>query len=114
MRIAALILQAWILMPMQSSVVNVTGKWTCHAEWPGHDPGAPTFILEQKGEDISGTYSGGLGEFKVQGNIKSNNVRFDLEGGRMHVEAKLDKDGRSMAGTAKTPSGDGTITCSKK
>jgi hypothetical protein len=52
---------------------NVTGTWTMNVETSA-GPGTPTFVLKQSEKNVSGTYSGALGEAPVTGTVNGNEV----------------------------------------
>ena len=61
--------------PLAFAVVapDVTGTWAMTVETSA-GRGNPTFTLTQKGEDITGTYSGRFGEAPVSGTLKGDQV----------------------------------------
>lgn len=61
---------------------DLSGTWKFTVETE-QGSGTPTFVLKQDGENLSGTYSGMLGEAKVTGTVKGAQVviRFDAEMG---------------------------------
>jgi hypothetical protein len=52
---------------------DVTGTWLMTVEIQGGG-GNPTFVLAQKGEEVTGTYKGQLGEAPVTGSLKGNDL----------------------------------------
>ncbi|MBI4445586.1 MAG: hypothetical protein HY645_06710 [Acidobacteria bacterium] len=92
-----------ILSLVRPIYLDVSGTWNCIVDWKDGTQGRPVFVLQQKDEKISGTYAGGLGRFSVLGTIKGNDLEMDLDGGRMHVNVTIIKDGQSMTGTARVP-----------
>jgi hypothetical protein len=92
---------------------DVTGTWTMTVE-TGAGGGSPTFKLTQKGEDVTGDYSGRFGEAPVTGTIKGNEVtlRFtvSVEGQDMKTEYIGTVEGDAMTGTVVFGSfGEGTF-----
>jgi hypothetical protein len=57
--------------------------------------------LKQAGEDLTGTYSGALGEAPLTGTVKGNDVALDFEvsGYKIHYAGKLAAGGKTMEGT---------------
>jgi opacity protein-like surface antigen len=82
------------------SAADVSGTWEAKVEVDGQS-GTPTFVLKQAGEDLTGTYSGALGEAPVTGTVKDNDVAFDFQisGYKIHYAGKLAADGKTMEGT---------------
>ncbi|MBL8239507.1 MAG: hypothetical protein JNM66_18935 [Bryobacterales bacterium] len=57
---------------------DISGKWTFQVDLGGQG-GSPRFTFQQKGEELTGTYSGQLGEAKVKGTVKGDKVEFQFE-----------------------------------
>ena len=57
---------------------DITGNWTFQVDLGGQG-GSPKFSFQQKGEVLSGTYSGQLGESKLTGAVKGDKVEFQFE-----------------------------------
>lgn len=98
---------------------DMTGTWSAAVETDAGN-GNPTFVLKQSGEELSGTYSGALGEAKVKGTIKGDKVEISFsvspsgEAFTVVYTGTLEGD-RKMKGTVKLgPLGDGTFTAEKK
>jgi hypothetical protein len=79
---------------------DLSGTWNAKVELDGGQSGAPTFVLKQEGEKLTGTYSGALGDAPLQGTVKGDEVVFDFEvsGAKIHYSGKVDKDGQKMQG----------------
>jgi hypothetical protein len=95
---------------------DVTGTWSAAVVLDA-GTGTATFVLEQKGETLSGTYSGVLGEAKVTGTVKGDQVEWSFDGGQAgKVTFKGTLDGAAkMKGTAEYGLlGTGTFTADKK
>ena len=78
--------------------------------------GTATFQLQQKGDTISGTYSGAVGEAKVTGTVKGDQVEwsFDSQAGKVVYSGKLNGASK-IAGTCEYGQlGKGTFTAEKK
>jgi hypothetical protein len=62
-----------------ADIADISGTWimTVTTSMGG---GSPTFTFIQKGEHLTGTYKGQLGEQPVTGTIKGNDVSFEFQG----------------------------------
>jgi hypothetical protein len=71
------------------TTVNVSGTWNVTVETDAGS-GTPTFVLKQEGENISGTYSGQLGQAPIKGTIKGNiiHLEFSIEGNLVTYDGK--------------------------
>lgn len=58
--------------------VDVSGNWTFRVDL-GALNGAPKLILQQKGESLTGSYFGRLGEAKLKGTVKGDRIEFQFE-----------------------------------
>lgn len=78
---------------------DLTGKWDFTVETTGGS-GTPKFDLVQKGETLTGKYSGQLGEADVKGTLKNDTIeiRFQVEAGAIVYAGKVLPDG-TMKGT---------------
>jgi hypothetical protein len=100
-------------------VADVSGTWNAQVETDAGS-GSPTFVLKQAGEEITGRYSGALGEADVKGTIKGDKIEFRFtvspQGDAIEVvyAGILDGD-KKMKGTVKLGSlGSGTFTAERK
>jgi len=78
---------------------DVTGRWILSVELSAGS-GDATFVLQQHGDSLSGTYSGVLGQgVRVSGKIQGDEVEFsfDSEAGTITYEGKV--SGTTMKGT---------------
>ena len=104
---------------MQSALAaDVTGTWAMAVESP-MGSGTPTFVLEQKGEEVTGSYKGQLGEAKVAGTLKGNALSFaytiDAQGMQLKVTYTGTVDGNTMSGKVNyADQGDGTFKGTKQ
>jgi hypothetical protein len=95
---------------------DVTGTWAAAVVLDA-GTGTATFTFQQTGETLSGTYSGVLGDAKVTGTVKGEQVEWSFDGGPAgKVTYKGTLDGASkMKGTAEYGQlGKGTFTADKK
>jgi hypothetical protein len=83
---------------------NVTGTWAMTVE-SSFGTGSPTFTLSQKGEDITGTYKGQLGEAPVTGTLKGNAIAMSftitVQGRELRLDYVGTVDGDTMTGKVK-------------
>lgn len=79
--------------------------------------GTATFVFQQQGDSLSGTYSGVLGEAKVTGTVMGDKVEWSFDGGqagKVSFQGVLDGPAR-IKGTAEYGLlGKGTFTAEKK
>jgi len=93
---------------------DISGTWHVNVETDAGS-GTPTFVLKQTGDQLSGTYSGALGEAKVTGSIKGDKVEFGfaVDAGKVTYSGTLESDSK-MKGTVKLGDlGSGTFTATK-
>ena len=84
---------------------DISGTWSAAVVLDAGS-GTATFVLQQQGEALSGTYSGVLGEAKVTGTVKGDKVEW--------FHGTLDGPAR-IKGTAEYGAlGKGTFTADKK
>lgn len=97
---------------------DVTGTWAMDVQTTAGS-GGPTFVLAQKGDNVTGTYRGQLGEAPVSGTVKGNEIKltFKVSGaaGEALVEYSGKVDGDTMNGNVKLGDfGTGTFSGKKK
>src|SRR5215468_10532688 len=75
-------LTAAILMLCASALTaaDLTGTWSANVTLDVGS-GMATFKFTQSGESLSGSYAGTLGEAKVTGTVKGDQVEFSFDGG---------------------------------
>ena len=107
------------LFSVTAFAADVSGTWHANVETEAGS-GTPTFILKQTGETLTGSYSGALGEAKVLGSVKGDQVQIQFDaspsGDKVKVvySGKLDGD-KKMKGTVKLGDlGSGTFTAEKQ
>jgi hypothetical protein len=98
--------------------VDVTGAWEMAVE-TGAGSGTPTFVLKQDGENLTGQYTGQLGEAPVTGTVKGTaiEIAYDIsvQGTALHIVYAGNVDGASMKGKVTLGElGEGTFTGKKK
>lgn len=60
--------------------INVTGTWVFQVETSAGS-GSPTITFKQEGEQLTGKYSGQLGEAELKGTVKGNQIQFSFDPG---------------------------------
>lgn len=84
---------------------DVSGNWQFNVE-TSQGSGSPTVTLEQKGEQLTGTYHSQIfGDAKLTGTVKANAIEFSFDGDaggqKLHVTYKGTIDSSTaMKGTA--------------
>jgi hypothetical protein len=115
---AALLATAAFALAQVAVAADVTGTWIMAVE-TGAGSGSPTFVLVQKGEALSGSYKGRLGEAQVTGTVKGENVTIeyvvDGQAGSVAVTYTGKTDGKTMSGKVSLGQlGEGTFTGTKQ
>lgn len=102
------------VLPLALAAADVSGKWVLDVTLTAGS-GSPTFTFQQKGETLTGKYSGTLGEADVTGTVKGDDIRFQftVKGDLGELTAKYTGrvTGDTMKGKADYGSavGDGTF-----
>ena len=71
-----ILLTALLALPLCAA--DISGKWNVEIDLGGQS-GTPKFTFQQKGEILTGTYAGQLGESKLTGTVKGDDVSFQFE-----------------------------------
>jgi len=111
----------WLLLMALLPVLgaDISGAWDFTVD-TGAGTGNPTFVFEQQGDKLTGTYKGLLGEAKVTGAVKGDKVEFSFEGEYGGEKMKVEYTGTiesatSMKGAVRVAAlGEGTWTAKKK
>jgi hypothetical protein len=116
--LSALLAVAAFTVAQLASAADVTGTWIMAVE-TGAGSGSPTFVLVQKGEALSGSYKGMLGEAPVSGTVKGDEVtiEYKVEGQGQTLAVKYwgKTDGKTMSGKVSLGQlGEGTFTGTKQ
>jgi hypothetical protein len=116
--LGALLVTAAFTAAQFASAADVTGTWIMAVETSAGS-GTPTFILVQKGETLSGSYKGQLGEAQVAGTVKGDQVtieyKVDGQGQSLAVKYSGKTDGKTMSGKVSLGQlGEGTFTGTKQ
>jgi hypothetical protein len=115
---AALLAIAAVTVAQMAAAADVTGTWIMAVE-TGAGSGSPTFVLVQKGDALSGSYKGQLGEAQVTGTVKGDDVtieyKVDGQAGSLAVKYSGKTDGKTMSGKVSLGQlGEGTFTGTKQ
>jgi hypothetical protein len=116
--LAALLVIAAFTAAQFAAAADVTGTWIMNVETSAGS-GSPTFVLVQKGDALSGTYKGQLGEAQVTGTVKDDDVtieyKVDGQAGSLAVKYSGKTDGKKMSGKVSLGQlGEGTFTGTKQ
>jgi len=116
--LAGLLAVAAFTVAQMAAAADVTGTWIMAVETSAGS-GSPTFVLVQKGDALSGTYKGQLGEAQVTGTVKGDEVtieyKVDGQAGSLAVKYSGKTDGKTMSGKVSLGQlGDGTFTGTKQ
>jgi hypothetical protein len=116
--LSALFVVAAFTVAQIASAADVTGTWLMAVE-TGAGSGSPTFVLVQKGEALSGSYKGMLGEAQVSGTVKGDEVTIEYkvegQGQTLAVKYSGKTDGKTMSGKVSLGQlGEGTFTGTKQ
>jgi hypothetical protein len=93
-----------VLAATAASAADLSGRWQFSVDLDNGGHGDPVFNLEQKGDLLTGTYLGPLGEHKVTGTVKGDKaeivLKFEREGEMVTgvYSGKVESD-RKMSGT---------------
>jgi len=114
----ALFAMAAFTVAQLASAADVTGTWIMAVE-TGAGSGSPTFVLVQKGDALTGSYKGQLGEAQVTGTVTGNDVvieyKVDAQGQVLAVKYTGKVDGNSMSGKVSLGQlGEGTFKGTKQ
>jgi len=116
--LGALLAVAAVVFAPLAGAADVTGTWIMAVQTSAGS-GAPTFILVQKGEALSGNYKGQLGEAQVTGTVQGDDVtieyKIDAQGQNLAVKYSGKTDGKTMSGKVSLGQfGEGTFTGTKQ
>ena len=106
------------LFASTAALADVSGTWVMAVETQA-GTGNPTFTLTQKGEAVTGTYKGQLGESAVTGTVKGNDItltfKINAQGQDLDIVYSGTLDGEKVSGKVKLGTfGDGTFTGKKQ
>lgn len=107
---------ALALLTAVSLAADISGTWTAAVTLDAGS-GTATFVLKQSGDQITGTYSGALGEAKVMGTVKGDAVEWSFDNadaGHVKYSGKI-KSATKIEGTTEYGQlGKGTFVAEKK
>ncbi len=107
---------ALALFSAAALAADISGTWNAAVTLDAGS-GTATFVLKQSGDQLTGTYSGALGEAKVTGTVKGNAVQWSFEisdAGTIRYSGAI-KSPTKIEGTAEYGSvGKGTFVADKK
>ena len=110
-----LVVISLMLCSLTLLAADLSGTWSADVVLDAGN-GTAKFVLTQKGDALSGTYTGALGEAKVSGTVKGNQVEWTFENadaGKVVYKGTL--EGEKIKGTVDYGSvGKGTFMASKK
>ena len=110
-----LVLLSLMLCALTLTAADISGTWSASVELDAGS-GTATFVLKQEGDHLSGSYSGALGEAKVTGSVKGDDVEWSFEtedAGKVVYKGKLEGASK-IKGTAEYGQlGKGTFTAEK-
>ncbi|NWG12600.1 MAG: hypothetical protein HXY20_03600 [Acidobacteria bacterium] len=75
--VASLAAVAWISLAAFSASTDVSGTWDLTVE-SEQSTANPSLTLVQSGEQLSGTYRGRMGQYRIEGTIRGNDIRFSV------------------------------------
>ena len=99
------LISAFALCAVLAIAADVSGTWQFSVE-TSQGTGTPTVMLQQKGEEITGTFNSQIfGEAKIIGTVKGNDIQFGFEGDAGGQKIKVNYKGTiesatTMRGTA--------------
>ena len=110
-----LVVLAVVLLGVAAVAADLSGTWSADVVLDAGS-GTATFVLKQQGTALSGTYSGALGEAKVSGSVKGDEVEWSFESpdaGKIVYKGKI--EGEKIKGTVEYGElGKGSFSAVKK
>ena len=95
---------------------DISGTWNVNVQ-TDMGSGTPVFVLKQSGEELTGTYSGALGEAPITGTVKGSEVviQFEIQGAKIIYTGKIDDGAQKMEGKVDMAGmASGTFTAAKQ
>ena len=83
-----------------TTTTDISGKWVFTVETP-QGPGSPSFTFEQKGEALTGTYTGFFGTAPLTGTVKHGKVEFTVKANAEGQELAMVYSGEVVGDTMK-------------
>ena len=103
------------LVAVPVSAQDVTGTWVVSVDLGPGGGGDATFVFEQEGTALTGTYSGALGEgIELSGTVEDGEITFTFQSQAGEIIYEGTVEGTTMMGTCfYGAAGDGTFEGSK-
>jgi hypothetical protein len=113
MRILAVFLILLLAVPLAAA--DLSGTWNFHVVLDA-GTGDPTFVIIQKGDTLNGTYTGTLGEAKIRGTVKGEDVEiiFEAQNETIQYTGKMDGPDKFKGSVKYGSLGSGTFTAERK
>lgn len=67
-----------LILALPLLAADVSGKWVFSVELD-IGSGSPTFVFQQMGETLTGTYTGAAGQSSLKGTVKGEDIQFEFE-----------------------------------
>jgi hypothetical protein len=105
--------------PLAAQVTDVSGEWVFDVS-TSQGGGSPTFVFQQEGEKLTGTYKGLFGEANLTGTVQGKTLKFSFTANAQGTELVMTYDGEiqsddSVKGTVDFGGmGSGTFTGKRK
>jgi hypothetical protein len=77
---------------------SLTGTWNMSVD-SSAGKGTPTFVLQQDGEEITGTYQGVGGKSKVTGKIQGSDFEYKFNNNGLNITYKGKVEGNKVSGS---------------
>jgi hypothetical protein len=104
-----------MLCALALTAADISGTWSASVVLDAGS-GTATFVLKQAGDTLSGTYSGALGEAKVTGSMKGDEVEWGFESedaGKVVYKGKLEGSTKIKGTVEYGQLGKGSFTAEK-
>jgi hypothetical protein len=110
-----LVVVGLMLCALALAAADLSGTWSASVVLDAGS-GTATFVLKQTGDALSGSYAGALGEAKVTGSVKGDDVEWSFsteDAGKVVYKGKLESG--KIKGTAEYGElGKGSFTAEKQ
>ena len=110
------ILAVLVFSALAVRAADLTGTWTANVTLDAGS-GTATFNFKQTGEALSGTYSGTVGQAKVTGTVKGDQVEWSFESdqaGKIVYRGTMDGSAKIKGTCEYGQLGKGAFTAEKK
>jgi hypothetical protein len=114
-----LLLLGLVVFSFVALAADVSGTWNAAVETDA-GAGTPTFVFKQTGDQLTGSYAGALGEAKITGSVKGDQVTWsftvapDGENIKVIYTGTLEGDSKMKGAIDFGSLGKGTFTATKK